>query len=88
MKTKFGRFSLFGRLGKDERKSSPRLLVQLLRDEAGSYLLYMTLLMPILIGAAGLGTEDQGPLGGVVAGEMIVGAPSRRAPAPPARRPR
>jgi Flp pilus assembly protein TadG len=57
MKTKFGLFSLLASLGKDERASSRRLLVRLLRDEAGSYLIYMTLLMPVLIGVAGLGTE-------------------------------
>jgi Flp pilus assembly protein TadG len=54
VKTKLG---LFSRLGKDEHASSPRLLARLLRDEDGSYLLYMTLVMPILIGVAGLATE-------------------------------
>jgi len=57
MKTKFGLFSLLASLGKDERASSRRLLVRLLHDEAGSYLIYMTLLIPVLIGIAGLGTE-------------------------------
>ena len=57
MKTRLGLFSLLSRLGKDTHASSPRLLARLLRDEAGSYLLYMTLVIPILIGVAGLGTE-------------------------------
>jgi hypothetical protein len=57
MKTKFGLFSLLSKFGKCKRASSRRLLLRLLRDEAGSYLLYMTLLMPVLIGIAGLGTE-------------------------------
>ena len=34
-----------------------RLISRLLRDEEGSYLLYMTLLLPVLIGVAGLATE-------------------------------
>ncbi len=50
MKTKFGLFSLLS-------KHSPRLLVRLLRDEAGSYIVYMTILMPVLIGVAALGSE-------------------------------
>jgi Flp pilus assembly protein TadG len=54
VRTKLG---LFSRLGKDEHASSPRLLARLFRDEEGSYLLYMTLLMPFLIGVAGLATE-------------------------------
>ncbi len=57
MKTKLGLFSLLSRFGNDEHASSPRLLARLLHDEAGSYLLYMTLVIPILIGVAALGTE-------------------------------
>jgi Flp pilus assembly protein TadG len=35
-----------------------QLILQLLRDEGGSYILYMTLaFMPVLVGAAGLGSE-------------------------------
>jgi Flp pilus assembly protein TadG len=34
-----------------------RLLLRLLRDEAGNYIVPMTILMPALIGFAGLGTE-------------------------------
>jgi Flp pilus assembly protein TadG len=49
--------SFFARLGKDEHASSPALLARLLRDEEGSYLLYMTLVIPILIGVAALGAE-------------------------------
>jgi Flp pilus assembly protein TadG len=57
MKTKPGLFSRLWTLGMDKRASSPRLLMRLLRDEEGSYLVYMTLAMPILIGVAALGTE-------------------------------
>ena len=32
-------------------------LARLIRDEEGSYVLYMTLLIPIVIGVAGLATE-------------------------------
>ena len=34
-----------------------RLLVRLLRDEEGSYLVLFAFLMPVLVGVAGLGTE-------------------------------
>jgi Flp pilus assembly protein TadG len=34
-----------------------RPLVQFLRDDSGSYLVYVTLLMPVMVGFAGLGTE-------------------------------
>ena len=34
-----------------------RLLVRLLRDEEGSYLVLFAFLMPVLVGIAGLGTE-------------------------------
>ena len=35
----------------------PHLITRLLRDEEGSYLLYMTLAIPVFIGVAGLATE-------------------------------
>ena len=35
----------------------PHLITRLLRDEEGSYLLYMTLAIPVFIGFAGLATE-------------------------------
>ena len=57
MKNKFGLFSLFSTLGKDRLASSPRLLARLLRDEDGSYLLYLTLAIPFFIGFAALATE-------------------------------
>ena len=57
MKNKFGLFSLFSTLGKDRQANSPRLLARLLRDEEGSYLLYMTLAIPVFIGFAGFATE-------------------------------
>jgi Flp pilus assembly protein TadG len=57
MKYKFGLFSVFSKLAKDRLTSSSRLLARLLRDEDGSYILYMTMTMPILIGVMGLGTE-------------------------------
>jgi hypothetical protein len=37
--------------------SSRRLLVRLLRDEEGSYLVLFAFLLPVLVGVAGLGTE-------------------------------
>src|SRR6266566_3551392 len=57
MKTKFGLFSLLSRLGKDNHASSPRLLARLLRDEEGSYLVIVTLAIPVFIGLAGFATE-------------------------------
>ncbi len=57
MKKKYGLFSLLSRLGKHPLASSPGLLARLLRDEAGMYLIYMTLITPVLIGVAALGTE-------------------------------
>ena len=57
MKTKPGLFSLLFRLGKDRHAPSHRLLARLLRDEEGSWLISMTLMLPVLIGVAGLGTE-------------------------------
>ena len=35
----------------------PHLITRLLRDEEGSYLLYMTVAIPVFIGFAGLATE-------------------------------
>ena len=35
----------------------PHLIKRLLRDEEGSYLLYMTVAIPVFIGFAGLATE-------------------------------
>src|SRR5262245_19896332 len=57
MKSKFKFLSLFSRLGKDNHANGPRLLARLLRDEEGSYLLTMTVVMPVFIGLAGLATE-------------------------------
>jgi Flp pilus assembly protein TadG len=57
MKSKFRFLSLLSRLGKDKHASGPRLLARLLRDEEGSYLLIVTLAMPVFIGLAGLATE-------------------------------
>ena len=57
MKIKPGRFSLLAKLGKDKRASGLRLLARLIRDEEGSYLLYMTLALPVLIGVGGLAGE-------------------------------
>jgi Flp pilus assembly protein TadG len=53
MKTKTGFLFLLLRLAKDRRA----LLARLLRDEEGSWLISMTLMLPVLIGVAGLGTE-------------------------------
>jgi Flp pilus assembly protein TadG len=57
VKTKRGLFSLLAKLGKNKRATGPRLLARLIRDEEGSYLLYMTITIPIFIGLAGLATE-------------------------------
>lgn len=57
MKTKTGHLFLLLRLAKDGHARSHRLLARLLRDEAGSWLISMTLVLPVLIGVAGLGTE-------------------------------
>ena len=56
MNVKFWDRSPLSRPG-NERGGSPRLLTRLLRDEEGSYLLYMTLTIPIFIGLAALATE-------------------------------
>ena len=57
MKTIPGLFFLLFSLAKERRARSHRLLARLLRDEEGSWLLSMTLILPVLIGVAGLGTE-------------------------------
>jgi Flp pilus assembly protein TadG len=57
VKTKFRFLSLLFRLRKDKHASGPRLLARLLRDEEGSYLLIMTVAMPVFIGFAGLASE-------------------------------
>jgi Flp pilus assembly protein TadG len=57
VKTKPGFFSLLAKLGKDKLASGPRLLARLIRDEAGSYLMFMGFTLPVLIGVAGLAGE-------------------------------
>jgi Flp pilus assembly protein TadG len=57
MKSKFRFLSLLSRRGKDKRTSGPGLLARLLRDENGSYLMFMTILLPVIIGVSGLATE-------------------------------
>ena len=57
MKTILGLFFFLFRLAKDRRARSHRLLARLLRDEEGAWLISMTLMLPVLIGVAGLGTE-------------------------------
>jgi hypothetical protein len=57
MKIKPWLFSLLAKLGKDKRASGPRLLARLIRDEAGSYLIYMGFTLPVLIGVGGLAGE-------------------------------
>jgi Flp pilus assembly protein TadG len=55
MKLKFGVFSPMSRPGKPA--NSPGLFARLLRNEEGSILVYMTLVVPALIGVAGLAAE-------------------------------
>ena len=57
MKTIPGLFFFLLRLAKDRRARSHRLLARLLRDEEGAWLISMTIMLPVLIGVAGLGTE-------------------------------
>ena len=57
MKTIPGLFFFLLRLAKDRRTRSHRLLARLLRDEEGAWLISMTIMLPVLIGVAGLGTE-------------------------------
>src|SRR5580700_4758023 len=57
MKTIPGLFFFLFRLAKDRRARGHRLLARLLRDEAGAWLISTTLMLPVLIGVAGLGTE-------------------------------
>jgi Putative Flp pilus-assembly TadE/G-like len=54
---KSGLFSRLSRLGKDQHAGGPRLLARLLRDEAGSYVIYGVAMFPVLIGVGGLATE-------------------------------
>jgi Flp pilus assembly protein TadG len=57
MKLKSGLLSRLSRLGKDQHASGSRLFVRLLRDEAGSYIVYLSLVFPILVGSASLASE-------------------------------
>jgi Flp pilus assembly protein TadG len=57
MNSKFRFFSPLLRLGKDRLACSLRPLARFLRDEEGSYLLYMTLAFPAFIGFSALATE-------------------------------
>ena len=57
MKTIPGPFFLLLRLAKDRLARSHQLLARLLHDEAGSWLISATIMLPVLIGVAGLGTE-------------------------------
>ena len=57
MNLKFWHRSSLSRPGKDKHASSPGLLARLLRDEEGSYLLYMTVAIPVFIGFAGFASE-------------------------------
>jgi Flp pilus assembly protein TadG len=54
---KSGLVSRLSRLGKGQHASGSRLLVRLLRDEAGSYVIYGVAMLPVLIGVSGLATE-------------------------------
>jgi hypothetical protein len=54
---KFWPRSSLSRPGKDKHASSSGLLARLLRDEEGSYLLYMTVAIPVFIGFAGFASE-------------------------------
>jgi Flp pilus assembly protein TadG len=57
MKTRQALFSMLFRLAKERRGRIHRLLAQLWRDEDGSWIILTSLLMPILVSVAGLGTE-------------------------------
>ena len=57
MKTIPGLFFFLLRLAKDRHARGHRLLARLLRDEEGAWLISMTIMLPVLIGVAGLGTE-------------------------------
>jgi Flp pilus assembly protein TadG len=57
MKSKFRFLSLLSRLGKDEHARRPRLLARLLRDEEGSFLVYVTLAIPVFLGFAAFASE-------------------------------
>ena len=57
MKLRFWRRSLSSRPCNDEHARAHGPLARLLRDEEGSYLLYMTVAIPIFLGFAGFATE-------------------------------
>jgi Flp pilus assembly protein TadG len=54
---KFRLFSLFSELGKDRLARSAGFLARLLRDEEGSYLLYVAVAFPVFLGLAAFATE-------------------------------
>ena len=57
MNFKFWHRAALSRFAKDKHASSAGLLARLLRDEEGSYLLYMTVAIPVFIGFAGFASE-------------------------------
>jgi Flp pilus assembly protein TadG len=57
METIPGLFFFLFRLAKDRRARGHRLFARLLRDEEGAWLISTTIMLPVLIGVAGLGTE-------------------------------
>jgi Flp pilus assembly protein TadG len=57
IKTRPGLSSLLFTLAKDRLACIRQPLARFWRDEEGSWFVYMSLLMPVLIGVAGLGTE-------------------------------
>lgn len=57
MKSKFRFLSLLSQQAKGRNRLGPRLLARLLRDENGSYLIIGTIMLPVLIGVAGLASE-------------------------------
>ena len=57
MNFKFWLRSSSSQIGKDKRTNAAELLTRFLRDETGSYLIYMVFVLPVLIGGAGLATE-------------------------------
>ena len=57
MKLRFKVRTLLTWLGSKQDASNSGSLTRFLRDEDGSFLVYMALILPILVGIAGLGTE-------------------------------
>ena len=57
MNLRFWHRALLSRLGREKRTNGPGLLARLRRDEEGSYLVYMTLAIPVFIGFAGFASE-------------------------------